>query len=385
MQIKKSGSHIFIHHFCFLQTLPLTFCLSLTPRRRRKKGVETRGINNFKTFPFVFSKKEKVEKVTGIPTCPFYFCFQNEFVGSLRGVPVFPWRSIHPNSKLCQVCQFILTFTSQFLFHHHHLTVVLSALCRLSPLNKETFFFLLSLSLLPNLEICRFSVAAKAISNLRARNGLAVKRWRRSTETSIHLLSNSQEMEGTCLHTVGESTVGGKFMKFWSRRDKLLGSVLFLSDYFELKFRSMSNACPCRILEKFPFVYLVMTIPLIDNPITVSHSSFSSFHFLSFTTRTDGRPEEYLRKYVTVKKGDQTNSPEKIDATAAIMKERMTPGPATVLATIPDTKYIPMWRGAESVSQSFLNGNMNFELLRNRKSTHLFQHNSPHPRKSSPT
>jgi hypothetical protein len=34
--------------------------------------------------------------------------------------------------------------------------------------------------------------------------------------------------------------------------------------------------------------------------------------------------------------------PEKIEATAAMMKEMMTPGPATFLATIPATKYIPV-------------------------------------------
>jgi len=34
--------------------------------------------------------------------------------------------------------------------------------------------------------------------------------------------------------------------------------------------------------------------------------------------------------------------PEKIEATAAMMKEMITPGPATFLATIPATKYIPV-------------------------------------------
>lgn len=36
------------------------------------------------------------------------------------------------------------------------------------------------------------------------------------------------------------------------------------------------------------------------------------------------------------------NLPEKIDATAAIIKDKITPGPATFLATMPATKYMPV-------------------------------------------
>lgn len=36
------------------------------------------------------------------------------------------------------------------------------------------------------------------------------------------------------------------------------------------------------------------------------------------------------------------DSPDKMEATAAMMKETMTPGPAISLATKPDTTYMPV-------------------------------------------
>ena len=39
---------------------------------------------------------------------------------------------------------------------------------------------------------------------------------------------------------------------------------------------------------------------------------------------------------------EQIDLPDNIEAMAAMMKDKMTPGPATFLATIPATTYIPV-------------------------------------------